>query len=988
MASNEIINKIYAGIVNAETTGLEGLDAFIRTKVYKTKGGSTAYGPAQLTGSLVKDKLKQGSIPEDLKEYVTRFIKQSEQFNKYGNRAKKFGKDHKPRYDYGGSGDLTSPQDQKDYKRLAKHLLSQQYDKAIKKNDPNPVETVTNGWRFGVNSDKTIKENDPGYGKRFAEVFTGEEIKVADTSDNFAERYMRRAENEIESLYGKRPEEVIKETETVIKETPNFYANQNITDIPRDGTYTLPPDQIITPLIRETIEEDVTVQPIRTGNIEMIEKMPYQRSENERMQEAARRSMMQGNTQDRMNEYEFARFDAQEDPRSYAQGASSYALPPMQAAQRMMGGGMGYAQGGTVDQAQGLASLGRGGDSTLVHMQPREVAGLQQLAQANGTSLTRNPMTGYPEAFSLKGALKAAAPIAAGYFAGPAGFAGMSAGTGSAIAAGALTGAGVAAATGDDPILGAVTGGMGGYSGMGLESAVANMPAATVPMSGNMGQQIAADAAYTGSLGGMQVGTPTANIGAGGTGMNVGGGGFGAQGSAVNDPMLLAGSKPGGTIMQDSPLSTFDRAIAGAKKASGTTDFINRYDKLPGGGFEQASKFTPGTTPQALMKLGSPLASVGIGGLEESDFIVKPDFNDPRDEYDPYSRLKLSGKDTDTGINEALAKDTGLRLFDDNRKLTLAQGGMISRYEEGGEVPQGEGINLSTTSEAPAVDLGGAGITNLVYGSGLNINSGLSSGSPLSGKPRAPHEMKLVDQERRTGGTTMNDGLRGFQGQVPDDYKILGSFHTGEKANYTRDDRSGEWSKTPYHDDFQFRGYDREGNPESPWKNRGPKDHPNYSPATMTYDEYAGLPSKYQYFARRPALLPGEVDTPRIDEKRVLRQRANAAEAERVRLMDARVAAEAAEANSGVRLLAKGGYLQGPGDGMSDDIPATINGNEPAALADGEFVIPADVVSHLGNGSSKAGSKQLHAMMDRIRKARTGRKSQGKEIKPGKYMPT
>jgi hypothetical protein len=72
---------------------------------------------------------------------------------------------------------------------------------------------------------------------------------------------------------------------------------------------------------------------------------------------------------------------------------------------------------------------------------------------------------------------------------------------------------------------------------------------------------------------------------------------------------------------------------------------------------------------------------------------------------------------------------------------------------------------------------------------------------------------------------------------------------------------------------------------------------------------------------------------------------------------------------------------------MSDDIPATINGDEPAALADGEFVIPADVVSHLGNGSSEAGSKQLYAMMDRIRKARTGRESQGKEIKPGKYMP-
>ena len=78
--------------------------------------------------------------------------------------------------------------------------------------------------------------------------------------------------------------------------------------------------------------------------------------------------------------------------------------------------------------------------------------------------------------------------------------------------------------------------------------------------------------------------------------------------------------------------------------------------------------------------------------------------------------------------------------------------------------------------------------------------------------------------------------------------------------------------------------------------------------------------------------------------------------------------------------------LKGPGDGMSDDIPATIADKQPARLADGEFVIPADVVSHLGNGSTEAGAKQLHDMMDRVRIARTGKKSQGKEIDPDKFM--
>ena len=84
---------------------------------------------------------------------------------------------------------------------------------------------------------------------------------------------------------------------------------------------------------------------------------------------------------------------------------------------------------------------------------------------------------------------------------------------------------------------------------------------------------------------------------------------------------------------------------------------------------------------------------------------------------------------------------------------------------------------------------------------------------------------------------------------------------------------------------------------------------------------------------------------------------------------------------------AKGGrMLKGPGDGMSDNIPATIAGKQPARLANEEFVIPADVVSHLGNGSSEAGAKQLYKMMDRVRQARTGNKKQGKQIKADKYL--
>jgi hypothetical protein len=82
-----------------------------------------------------------------------------------------------------------------------------------------------------------------------------------------------------------------------------------------------------------------------------------------------------------------------------------------------------------------------------------------------------------------------------------------------------------------------------------------------------------------------------------------------------------------------------------------------------------------------------------------------------------------------------------------------------------------------------------------------------------------------------------------------------------------------------------------------------------------------------------------------------------------------------------------GRYLQGETDGMADEIPAKIGKDQPAALSHGEFVIPADVVSHLGNGNSDAGAQKLYGMMDKIREARTGTKKQGKEINPDKFMP-
>jgi hypothetical protein len=100
-------------------------------------------------------------------------------------------------------------------------------------------------------------------------------------------------------------------------------------------------------------------------------------------------------------------------------------------------------------------------------------------------------------------------------------------------------------------------------------------------------------------------------------------------------------------------------------------------------------------------------------------------------------------------------------------------------------------------------------------------------------------------------------------------------------------------------------------------------------------------------------------------------------------------------ANGGI-MHGLGGYsdggrlLRGPGDGVSDSIPAQIGNRQPARLADGEFVIPARIVSELGNGSTEAGARQLYAMMERVQHGRKKSVGKGKvavNSKAAKHLP-
>jgi hypothetical protein len=106
------------------------------------------------------------------------------------------------------------------------------------------------------------------------------------------------------------------------------------------------------------------------------------------------------------------------------------------------------------------------------------------------------------------------------------------------------------------------------------------------------------------------------------------------------------------------------------------------------------------------------------------------------------------------------------------------------------------------------------------------------------------------------------------------------------------------------------------------------------------------------------------------------------------------IGGDAAFARGGISHLGDysdgGRLLRGPGDGVSDSIPAVIGQRRPARLADGEFVIPARIVSELGNGSTEAGARKLYAMMDRVQRARgktTGKGKVAKNTRSDKYLP-
>jgi hypothetical protein len=547
--------------------------------------------------------------------------------------------------------------------------------------------------------------------------------------------------------------------------------------------------------------------------------------------------------------------------------------------------------------AMGLASLGRGSDSSLVHMSPREIQALQQLAVQHGGSLTINPETGLPEAGFLSNLLPAIVGVG---LAGVTGGASLGIlGKMTALKAGLLMGGGALLASGGDWRQ-AAKWGLGGYGGASLGSGLAGAaPAAPVA-------------------------APTAT----------------AAAASANPASIIAkdliAAKGGPAFAAQTPISGLaaETAVAQAPVTYG-----NMWKGFKNLGSEGAgAKFAAGV--QGANPFGLGVKTAGLAALAPA-YLQEPEEFEPVDvdgteevaypAYAPLNRQALAVRDAPYSVEDSSEQDwfsePAYRAYDPNVDpynanyqsgvATAAQGGIVS-LQEGGEVGEQD------------------------YFQDRDLFSGLN---PTPGTPEyvAPPPSATANFESRIAKLEKGAWKPANLGQ-------LMNRNAFDPAN-----RSG-------------------GNPRL-------NDGELWAPGTPEYDRV------YKQWTQPKNVLGSFADgvsyTSPKGQEMIRKLRGDDLDSfERTFAQPTEPAAGGDSGEQSYFNYAAGGLTAGPGDGMSDDIMTTIAGRQRAALSPGEFVVPADVVSGIGNGDTNSGAKRLYAMMDGIRDRRTGQTAQPQRINP------
>lgn len=606
--------------------------------------------------------------------------------------------------------------------------------------------------------------------------------------------------------------------------------------------------------------------------------------------------------------------------------------------------------------AQGIASLGRGEDKMLVHMTPGEVAGLQALAQRHGGSLTINPHTGLPEAGFLSSILPMVGAGIGLALAPATGGASMW-----AMGGGALGGMLGSSMEHKNPLLGGLMGGISGYGMSGLADAL------TGAGKGLIGTEM------VDALGGTDV-------------------------AMANTPPALQNVTP------PPPTATFTPPMPSAYRPYdiGYGQNVSEFGEHPALSYNPTAKIvetavTPLTPAQVASQNINPTMIDVLGGTDVAMANTPPSLQNANPAWG-----SLDAGPGASNIYAATNPPTEAKsaLWEGAKQAAGAPGEFLKKNWKNAAMMAAPlitaGIGSLGKQNTLPVGTGAQNKGNIrpyTYSPGVYdpnstqqvVSRGYATSPYFSGQGYTAQPIYAAAM----GGSVPNENQFypganiARSGQNPTSTEIVGGYdpkldpYTGEPVKMADGGLAGLRQFSGF-ENIPLSEPDQSAQPLSTEQNASTLSVYTYDPVTRRYTQTNSAP-----------LMQSGVN----DQEDAITQRFNTLfpgmQLKRgVDRVDGSSYAAGGIASLGT-YAAGGKLLQGPGDGMSDSIPAVIQGEKPqrAALAQGEFVIPADVVSHLGNGSTDAGSKRLYAMMDKVRHARTGTKKQGKQINAEKFLP-
>lgn len=640
------------------------------------------------------------------------------------------------------------------------------------------------------------------------------------------------------------------------------------------------------------------------------------------------------------------------------------------------------------DLASHVQGAGRGEDKVLVHMTPGEVNGLQSLAMAHGGSLTINPQTGLPEA----GFLSSLLPMAIGF--GLAPFTG-------GLSAALITGAGYTAATGS--LKKGIMAGLGAYGGAGLAGGLNAMGAqAAAPAVPGLSPSVAANTSTLGGTSqfanvGAQGFTPTNQIFADVAKTQA----APFQLTPVNTGMGPTAFTSGSTVSPSvaKPLVTTTSTVPTTPSISRPfTDYMSQVGQgaknVYAGGVEGLEAL--GAAMPKYSITGGLLGTAGTYGIEKQEKaeeeakrraaaqnqgMIRPytfDYGMTNVSGEPYTGSAERTYFQPTYTAGTPYKAPGPEYAADGGLMGYAVGGPIEDMAAMNAVGQNTGYPMADLQTAmysnPAVQRPEA--TNIIapsadagvgaYSGEQRFRSGGTATPETTGGYSYNYDPKTM-QFTQTGApqpvtirpSSVNpNGGPAFMGPTGSGYYGAGSYSEGARLPGSKTltqalnqptTPNGTVSggiATPMAAPIQ---------PSAPAQSFAPT---TTVPAYQTPEQQLGLGGFYDYMNQQMGGYGGYA------------------------------------AGGGVSTLGDysdgGRLLKGPGDGVSDSIPASIGNRQPARLADGEFVVPARIVSEIGNGSTEAGARKLYAMMDRVQRARrktTGKNQVARNTKAERLLP-